>query len=434
VVYGESRISNNYYEGLGSFMKSQMRYNHSDYLLLIYSFVALNLGNWLGWNDVRLGIPNIIKYVLFVFVLGVLIYYRLTKPSRTDRKGLVYFIIIFFVVWSAVLIFTSIIKLDSLKDIQRLLADRYFFIPYILPALILFTKFDFDFFRDMFKYSFIFLIPAILLQLYFIFFNLSPIKWYEQLEAISIFSTGASFLLLIAHISSKRYVSLASIGYYLLLILLFIAYGRRGGVMTSILFLFFMIILRLKSPFLKIYNRIRVYLTGLLLVLLVIIFGHLLSSTYAFQRGFNKNAFNESRGVVFEDFFYDFTTINDWLFGRGLEGKIRRSISIEGSSETIENGFLTILLRGGLFYLVPFIIILLRASFLGLHGSRNDLAKALGFIILIHLVGMFAFNLPDYSGQYILIWISVSACYSPELRNLRNAELYKTINSIQFFK
>ena len=114
---------------------------------------------------------------------------------------------------------------------------------------------------------------------------------------------------------------------------------------------------------------------------------------------------------MFEDFNNDFTSNNDWIFGRGLEGRVYRSIHSEGSSETIENGFLTILLRGGLLYLVPFILILLRASYLGLFCSRNDLAKALGCIILIHFLGMFAFNLPDYSGQYILVWISVSACY-----------------------
>ncbi len=411
-------------------MKSVLRNYHSDYLLLVYSFLALNLGNWLGWNDVRLGIPLIIKYVLFIFALVVLIFCRLSKPSKLKGITLINAIIILFVLWSSVLIVTSILGFDSLMDIQRSLADRYFFIPYILPLLLLFTKFDLDFFGILFKYSYLFLFPAILLQMYSILFNFSPMDWYQQIEGINIFSTGAGFLLLVAHISKNKSVSIISIIYYLLLLVLVIAYGRRSLVMTSILYLLCMVILRIWSPFLKIFNRIRIYLIGLLIVFIVILFGHFITTTYAFERGFNRSAFEESRGVVFEDFNNDFTSNNDWIFGRGLEGRVYRSIHSEGSSETIENGFLTILLRGGLLYLVPFILILLRASYLGLFCSRNDLAKALGCIILIHFLGMFAFNLPDYSGQYILVWISVSVCYSPEIIKLSNMDLYKALNSI----
>ncbi|HOU03624.1 MAG TPA: hypothetical protein PLA79_14180, partial [Bacteroidales bacterium] len=74
----------------------------------------------------------------------------------------------------------------------------------------------------------------------------------------------------------------------------------------------------------KIFNRIRIYLIGLLIVFIVILFGHFITTTYAFERGFNRSAFKESRGVVFEDFNNDFTSTNDWIFGRGLEGRVYR--------------------------------------------------------------------------------------------------------------
>ena len=399
-----------------------------DYKLLPISFALLNFANWLAWVDVKFGIPNIFKYVLFLFVILVITYYRVVSPNNSLRNDLLYPVIIFFLVWSLLLVLLSAINFDNLMYLRRVFADRFFFIPYILPVLILFTKYDLDFYHSFFKYSFVFLILAIIAQLS-VLVSLSPRNWYEHFERINIFNIGSSFLLLTAHFSKRKYTSSIVLLFYILLIIVALVYGRRGSVVYSIALLMFMVLLRLRSSLLNISQRTKIYLVGLLIIFLFLTFGYLLMSTYAFERGFSKDAFEESRGAVFNDFFLDFTSIGDWVFGRGLQGTVFRSIYEEGTLGIIEQGFLTIILRGGLLYLIPFVLIFLRAIYLGLFRSRNDFIKALAVIVFLHIIMMFHFNLPDFSAHYVFVWISIATCYSPSMRDYTNIDIFKAINS-----
>jgi hypothetical protein len=156
--------------------------------------------------------------------------------------------------------------------------------------------------------------------------------------------------------------------------------------------------------------------------------GYLLQSTYAFERGFSKAGFEQSRSAVFDDFFEDFKSPSDWIFGRGIEGRVFRSIKSEGSLDIIEQGYLTIILRGGLLYLIPFVLIFINGIYLGLFKSNNDLTKGLAIIALLHLALMFYFNLPDYSTYYIFTWIAVVSCFNAKIRNYSDVEIYKMIN------
>ena len=74
-------------------------------------------------------------------------------------------------------------------------------------------------------------------------------------------------------------------------------------------------------------------------------------------------------------------------------------------------------------------VLFIWSAILGFFNSNNDLVKALAAIILIHITSMMSFGLPDYSVQYIVIWISVSACFSSELRKITNVELSESFNS-----
>ena len=165
------------------------------------------------------------------------------------------------------------------------------------------------------------------------------------------------------------------------------------------------------------------------MVIMILSFGHLATSSYVFQRGFNKEAFDASRSTVFEAFFLDFNSTSDWIIGRGIEGTVLRAASTGDIGELIENGFLVVILKGGLLYLIPFLIILLRASYLGFYKSNNDLVKALAYLILIYIIIMFFFNIPSFTTKYIFLWISVSVCFTPEIRSTNNDEIFKKINS-----
>jgi len=397
--------------------------------LLIFSLLLLNLFNWLGWVEFRYGIPQIVKYVLSVFVLVTLIYYLITKPSGLIKKEDSFFpVFLWFILYTLILLFSSVLKFDGLIYLQRTLADRAFLIPYLLPVIVLFIKFDMDFFRDLFRYTSLLMFPVIFLQLYILVLNLDQSRWVEQFELMNLFNLASGFLLLTAHFSKKKYVSNTVILYSILSIILSLIYGRRGVVLSQALLLVFMVFIRLKSPLLSIVHRTKMYLTGILIIILLLSFGYVVKSTYAFERGFSRQGFQESRESVFADFFEDFTTTQDWIFGRGIQGRVYRSIHAEGALDIVEQGFLTVILRGGLLYLVPFVLIFLRASWLGFFRSNNDIVKALAILVFLHLVLMFYFNLPDYSTYYIFIWISITACFSQRMRDYSNGDVYKALN------
>jgi hypothetical protein len=390
----------------------------------------LNIYSWIWLVESTYGIPSIVKYSLSVFALGTIIYYKLLNPSKPSPGLLFYPFVIIFVIWSLIILVSAATRFNNLFYLQRVFAQDLFFLPYLIPIIILFTKFDLEFFNDYFYYCFILIIPAILIQLFVILTGISIDKWSEQVNGIGIFDLGSGFLLLTAHLAKKRYIFNSALIYAVLMIFLFAQYGRRGMVTEYMLLIFFMIIFRLRSSFLNFNDRIKMYFAGLIMIILILIFGYLITSSFVFQRGFTKEAFEESRGVVVSNFFVDFNSTSDWIFGRGLLGTVFRAIYLENqNADFIENGFLMLLLKGGLLYLIPFMLILLRASFLGFFSSNNDYAKAMASLLLIHVIGMFSFNVPVYSTKYILIWIFATACFTPKIRDFSNEEIYQTLNS-----
>lgn len=403
-----------------------MQRNHK---LLILSFFLLNLFLWISIVEPIYGIPSVVKYVLSFTVMSMVIYYRLTNPSKQLPAGVFYSIIIAFIIWSIILLLLQVPKFSDISYLRRILWDRYFLIPFLFPLILLFTKFDLKFFSYYFHYSYLLIIPAVIIQLSVIILGISQNDWYEQSHRILIFDIGGSFLLMTAHLSRKRSVSLVIVFYFIVWIFLWAAYGRRGMLIENILLFIFMIIIRLRSSLIRSTERMKIYFFGLVIIILFLSFGYLFTSSYAFQRGFGHRSFEESRGMVFDAFFYDFRSSTDWIFGRGIDGTILRAINMDERFTTIENGFLIIILKGGLIYTVPFILILLRASYLGFFRSNNDMSKAMASLLLIHVIIMAYFNLPDYSPKYIFIWIAVSACFAPEIRQYSNDEVYLAINS-----
>jgi len=399
------------------------------YITLLVAFFLLNIMGWLESADAKYGIPSIFKYVFSIFGLAVLLFLRIKNKSKPQPGGFFYPVILIFVLWSILLMILSLLGFDGFFYFQRLFGQSYFFIPYLLPILLLFTKFDLDFYSSYFYYSFYLLILALIIQIYIVLFAISTTNWVDQTSFINFFDIGTGFLLLTSHIVKKKYVSYTVLLYYCIWILMWSVYGRRGMLIQTLLLLISMIILRLRTSFIKRSERMKMYYSGLVLLLLVLMFGYLFTSTYVFQRGFNKDAFEMSRGTVIESFFFDFKSTSDWILGRGLDGTVLRSSFTDERFSSIENGFLTILLKGGLLYLIPFVLIFLRAIYLGLFKSRNDLVKAMAFILFIELINMNAFGVPDYSSRYIFIWIFVSCCFVPEIRNWNNEEVYETINS-----
>ena len=150
------------------------------YKLLIFSFFLLNLLWWITSVEEKYGIPQILKYILSISILGVIIYFRIKNPSKPLPGPFFSTLLIIFILWSIVLLFIGITGFNESILFKLALADQYFFIPYFLPLILLYTKFDLDFFSNLFYYSFLFIIPANIIGIIIVFFSgLSQETWYE---------------------------------------------------------------------------------------------------------------------------------------------------------------------------------------------------------------------------------------------------------------
>lgn len=174
------------------------------------------------------------------------------------------------------------------------------------------------------------------------------------------------------------------------------------------------------------------------------IFSILLISAIA---AFGFKVYNENRTGVFnsitqridddtrtgvEIIFYADMKTDDWILGRGVNGKyycpgINSFDSVYRS--TIETDYLQIILKGGLISLGLLLLIAVPAIFKGLFASQNTLSKAAAIWILLWLVDLYPANVTTFTLNYILVWLSIGICYSNEIRNIPESTMKEYFRS-----
>ena len=129
-----------------------------------------------------------------------------------------------------------------------------------------------------------------------------------------------------------------------------------------------------------------------------------------------------------EDYFEDFSSVSDWVYGRGLNGTIKRTIKKgAGVGKGIENGYLHLILKGGNVYFFFVLYFFLKAFYLGWFKSNNDFTKAFASLLIIHFLGMIGFNIPIFNHRYMLLWLSIPICFSVYYRSLTNQQVKQLI-------
>lgn len=407
-----------------------MNIRNNSHNILVVAFVLLSIYIWVCINESRLGLPHIIKYILSISAFCIIIYYWIKNPGKPVVGLIMSFVLGVFLIWSLAILVSAIMKFNSLFYIQRVFGQYFFFLPYFIPLILLFSKFDLAFFRSLIKVTAPLLIPALIVQVYIGLLSLNRDDWLTQTSTIGLFDISISFLLLTSHLIYKKYISYLPILYYLIWLFLYLYFGRRGLIIQILLFFVYMLIIRLRSSSIRITVRFRIFIIlASLIILLLPSLMNTFRSSYAFERGgISSEAFMGSRGRVIEDFVYDFNTFGGWIFGRGLDSTVYRSTSQDEELDIIENGYLTVILKGGLLYLIPLLIILLRAAYLGFFKSDNDISKALAILVFNQFIMMAYHGLPTFSTRYILLWIAISVSFSPEFRNITNNEVISVLN------
>ena len=140
----------------------------------------------------------------------------------------------------------------------------------------------------------------------------------------------------------------------------------------------------------------------------------------------------DTRSDLYDRFYKEMR--ENLVFGKGMNGTYFSPIygnnKVDGIifnkvvyRNVIENGYLQLLLTGGIVHIVFFFLVMLPATYLGIFRSSNQFAKACGSLILLQLLNMFLYGLPTLSLSYVLVWVCVGVCYKPSIRKKSNDDI-----------
>lgn len=409
-----------------SFFSSQVKYYSLKLFwigLIIYVFSYVIKGS----PQFSLKFGELTQFIgLFVMLPSFLNIIRFRMNSYLS------FLSVIFLMWSGYIIARGIhFDYPYLKD-SLLMADSGILI-YLPPMIILVPK-EPDFFKGLFKSIFIFSILYLLCNIFFIRQLLN--RSFETQNVIENLvwnlSMPCGFILLTYnyHSNKKKVICFIS----LVLSLLFALYRARRGlttILSGIMIASYLIYLfNTRKKILIIYLTVLIACLGILYATSIYSIGENKLFNFIAQRGTT-----DTRTVV-EDYFYDDMKKKDWIIGKGLNGQYFcpdiEPDQISNYRSYIETGYLQIILKGGLVSLILYLLISIPAIILGCFFSKNILAKAASVWIFIAILSLYPASVVSYSLEYLLVWISISICYSKKLRKLTDDEVIEFLNINSF--
>ncbi|MDR2927980.1 MAG: hypothetical protein LBV41_07260 [Cytophagaceae bacterium] len=250
------------------------------------------------------------------------------------------------------------------------------------------------------------------------------------------FSLSSGFILLTLGYHTQKKVMAIIVTVVGFLIITIVA---RRNIMFSYLFFFlfsflFVQLINKKNTLVK-----RIVLISGFILCLAAVFLFYQSEKDGMFRKFTQRATEDSRQTVFLYYFLDMTT-RDFIIGKGINGtyyapNVDRSLFLSTGVEPehrnldnrihIENGFLQLILNGGIVYLALYLLVLLPAVFKGLFFSRNMFSKACAIFVFCFILDMIPFGLPTFTFRHFLVWFAVAFCYSKKITQMSEDEMQK---------
>lgn len=387
------------------------------------SIITYSIGYLLSITD---HVPYIFCRLMMALGLGGMVYSMLLLTKFRITNSYFRFIFIIYSIWQIYIIKEALYDFNY-EMLSTYLFSPYLLLPYLVP-LVIFIPANIFYLRKIFDF---FTVTTILLFIFFILFSneLLYINSAFSEQTVWTFGTGSGFLLLtwIYHNTKRRLISFSAV-----ILSLFIAtvMARRNIMLTFSNYLLFSILLIIFSS--KQSIRSKIYLFTFILLTTFSIYYLFTSYQDILFSKISARFTQETRDVVFLAFFKDMSP-NDLLFGKGFGGTYYCP-GIEPDRDyryLIESGYLQIILKGGYISLGLFLLVTLPAAYLGMIKSNNILSRATGAIVFLWLIDMVPWGMAAINIRYILLWTSISVCYSKEIRQLSDNEI---INSFKLFR
>ncbi len=352
-------------------------------------------------------------------MLGLIVYYYLKSGLYMNSYGkYIRFMLSILVIWSIVIVFRA--DWGSGKDILFKFIELRGVVLYLLPFLFFlsYDKYSIKGLLDVFFIGVVLTLPLWLLNVDHLVQSGSLSYRTETIGALLPFF--AAFLLLFScyFTRSKNYIiKLVYVVYFVLMFL----NARRNASLSFFLYgiIAYYIYIRFVNHRRLELNIIMTFFSVLIILILFINMDSLQHGSFRFMA---ERAGEDSRSGVEQLFLYDFSRspITDWIFGRGIDGTYYQEVrsmdtgDVQTGRAVIETGYLDMILKGGVFYVVLILMILLPAIYKGVK-SKSIVGVSCGLFLFTYLIDMYtAAPVSTLSVRAILFWFCVSICYRDE--------------------
>lgn len=301
----------------------------------------------------------------------------------------------------------------GLKD-MILLKFSYSQIPaYILPFVVLFLP-NRKYIRsilEVFFYSMLLIVPIWLINS----LNLVQEQFYGESLGVYLPFFGTLLILFRRHLSQRQKVIVIVL--YFVYFVLMVLNARRNMVVS--LSLYFVIALLMGNYTLfKRSARARLWLIGgVAAVALILVASWGILSKTVFDRLLFRGM-EDTRSEVELFFIVDMASSPavDWIAGRGIDGfyaqitQNSETMEVSASRNVIETGYLYLILKGGLVYLILILLFLFTAFFRGIR-FKKPLLRGMCLFLLIYLVDLYMTNqICFFTVRTVVLWVIVSVC------------------------
>ena len=139
-------------------------------MLLVFGFLSLNLFIFFASFEDLIESPHILKYFFSIITIYLFIRFFRISPRVKFETAKIYLIHYVFLFVSVFLLLRSI--RFEVFFIQELFAERFFFLPYLIPLLFIFVRYDLHVFKKLLRISYILMPFAIFVEILIVLFFL----------------------------------------------------------------------------------------------------------------------------------------------------------------------------------------------------------------------------------------------------------------------
>lgn len=402
-----------------------------DFALFWIAIICYNIGILFEefTEDYTLAMPKllIVCSVLVVFVIIV----RNLNFRLEGRTNAVWALFYSTLIWCALTYFRS----DSVE-----LLDKFNYIqPYpILPymALLLFLMPG-----DAMLRSFIFVGNRV--NLIFIAIFLIPIVFKVNTGFIQLllesFAISAAFIYVTNRYHPNKYVIISFIVLFLAFLVAILTARRNLMLIFALYLMVGSVLLVFNGKIKSTETRFILIVVSMLALIGAAVF-YVEESKGVFSKITNR-AKENTREEVFLSYIVDMSNPKDLTVGRGLFGKYYcpgvdgvNSLNPTGTEDyrkDIECGYLQLILKGGLIFLVLYLALFLVAIFKGFRAS-NQMCKGLACILIIQLIDMVPFGLHAFNTKTFMLWMILSVCLNNKYLQMSDDEILNLLYKKQF--